>query len=363
MLFPTADVMVNPALLLLLGLILGTLSGFFGVGGGFLVTGGLLVFGIPAPFAVGTGLTVIMGSSIINTLKHRSLGNVDIKLGIIMVCGTIPALFVAQWIIQQLKVAGLAEPVIRYVYVVVLAALCLFIVNDYLRIRRRSAAGPGEVSTARLVQRVQSLRIPPHSVWIPGFGKVSTYVALPISGIDRISIFVPLAVGLAAGLFAGLLGAGGGTILMPILIFVLGVPTTIAIGTDLFQLIITGSVGTLIKAASNEVDPLMVIIMLVSASLGSQLGATATRVIDAARIRILFGLTVLSGSVAVGLEQASKMGAGNEALSTAASFLLLGFGGAICLLIAGMTIAAKRSKGVQPEVSVVEAPETHGAGD
>ena len=71
MFFPNAEVIVNPALLLLLGLILGTLSGFFGVGGGFLITGGLLVFGVPAPFAVGTGLTLIMGSSIINTLKHR----------------------------------------------------------------------------------------------------------------------------------------------------------------------------------------------------------------------------------------------------------------------------------------------------
>jgi uncharacterized membrane protein YfcA len=77
MLFPNAEVVVHPGLLLLLGLILGTLSGFFGVGGGFLITGGLLVFGVPPVFAVGTGLTLIMGSSIINTLKHRSLGNVD----------------------------------------------------------------------------------------------------------------------------------------------------------------------------------------------------------------------------------------------------------------------------------------------
>ena len=363
MLFPTADVVVNPALLLLLGLILGTLSGFFGVGGGFLITGGLIVFGVPTPIAVGTGLTVIMGSSIINTLKHRNLGNVDLKLGLIMVCGTIPALFLAQWVINQLKAAEVVEPVIRYTYVVVLLALGLFIVNDYWRTRRNILGQPGEVSTAGLARRVQSLRIPPHSLWIPVIGRVPTYVSLPVSGIDRISVFIPLGVGLAAGLFAGLLGAGGGTILMPILIFVVGVPTTVAIGTDLFQIIITGSVGTFIKAASNEVDLLMVVIMLASASAGAQLGARATRLVDAARIRILFGITVLSGSVAVGLEQASTTISRAEFLSTVADYLLLGFGGAICLLIAGMTIAAMRSKGEQPVVSRVEAPETHGADD
>ncbi|MFP6635855.1 MAG: TSUP family transporter, partial [Dehalococcoidia bacterium] len=84
LLFPNAGVVVPLPLLLLLGLILGTLSGFFGVGGGFLITGGLLVFGVPPVFAVGTGLTLIMGSSIINTLKHRRMGNVDVKLGVLL---------------------------------------------------------------------------------------------------------------------------------------------------------------------------------------------------------------------------------------------------------------------------------------
>jgi len=88
--FPNAEVAINPALLLLLGVMVGTLSGFFGVGGGFLITGGLLVFGVPPVFAVGTGLALIMGSSIINTLKHRHLGNVDLRLGLIMLIGTLP---------------------------------------------------------------------------------------------------------------------------------------------------------------------------------------------------------------------------------------------------------------------------------
>ncbi|MCH2503937.1 MAG: sulfite exporter TauE/SafE family protein [Dehalococcoidia bacterium] len=144
LLFPNAGVVVPLPLLLLLGLILGTLSGFFGVGGGFLITGGLLVFGVPPVFAVGTGLTLIMGSSIINTLKHRRMGNVDVKLGVLLVCGTIPALFLAQSIIRLLSAAGVVESAIRYIYVVVLAILAIFIIYDFLKTRRPQAQLEGE---------------------------------------------------------------------------------------------------------------------------------------------------------------------------------------------------------------------------
>lgn len=341
MLFPIADVVVNPVLLLFLGLIVGTLSGFFGVGGGFLISGGLLVLGVPPVFAVGTGLALIMGSSIINTLKHRNLGNLDLRLGLLMVLGTVPALFLAEWLLTVLEEAGSAGSVIRYVYVVVLAVLATFIGYDYLRSRRSAESGQDEVSTVGLTKRVQTLRIPPHSIKFPGVRPVSTYVALPVSGIDQISVFVPISVGFLAGFFAGLLGAGGGTILMPILIFVLGVPTTVAIGTDLFQIIITGSLGTFIKAFAGHVDPVMVVMMLVAASAGAQLGAAATKIVEAARIRILYGFIVLAGSVAVGLEQASKS-LSADVLSTLATVVLLGAGGAICLVIAVMLMMAKR---------------------
>ena len=157
-------------------------------------------------------------------------------------------------------------------------------------------------------------------------------------------MLVPFGVGFLAGLFAGLLGAGGGTILMPILIFVVGVPTTVAIGTDLFQVIITGSVGAFIKAYAREVDLVMVVLKLTAASLGSQLGATATRFVSPERIRFLFGITVLVGCMGVGLEQISNTGAGPPSLATAATFLLLGVGGAICLVIAGLLVRAKLHK-------------------
>jgi len=347
--FPNAEVAVNPALLLLLGVMVGTLSGFFGVGGGFLITGGLLVFGVPPVFAVGTGLALIMGSSIINTLKHRHLGNVDLRLGLIMLIGTIPGVFLAEQLNSFLDDAGIIGPVIRYVYIVFLGGLGGFIIYDHLRQRPRASAAAGEVSTASLAKRVQALRIPPHAIWLPGLGKVPTYVALPVSGIAQMSIFLPVVVGFSVGFFAGLLGAGGGFLLMPVLIFAMGVPTTVAIGTDLFQIIVTGSWGTFIYALSHNVDPIMAVIMLGAASVGSQLGTAATRFVEPARIRILYGVTIMGGCVSVALDQASTFSDSVEFLSMIASVLLLSVAGTMCLFIAAMMIRAKReSKELAP---------------
>jgi len=343
--FPNAEVTINPALLVLLGLVVGTLGGFFGVGGGFLITGGLLVFGVPPLFAVGTGLTLILGSSIINTLKHRRLGHVDYKLGLLMACGAIPAVLLAERLNVSLEAAGIAGPVIRYVYVVFLTALGTFIIYDYVKTRRRAGQSDDDgdtVTTAGLTSKVRSLRLPPHSIRIPGVGSCSTYISLPVSGIERISVYLPITVGFGVGFLAGLLGAGGGFILMPLLVFVLGVPTTVAIGTDLFQIIITGSVGTFIYALGNHVDPLMALIMLVAASAGSQLGATATRYVDSGRIRVLFGITVLSGSLAVALKQASESITGLEYLSGVGAVVLLGVATVMCGVIAVLLIRAKR---------------------
>ena len=359
MYFPNAEVVVSPWLLALLGLIVGTLGGFFGVGGGFLITGGLLVFGVPPLFAVGTGLTLVMGTAIINTFKHRSLGNVDFKLGALMVTGTIPAIFLAERLNSALETAGVAGPVIRYIYVVFLAALGLFILYDYWRTRQRAAGGGaavdaaaggrseadgnGEaVSTAALTRRVRALRIPPHRIPLPGGRGFSTYAAFPVSGIAGMSVFIPVGIGFGIGFIAGLLGAGGGFILMPVLIFVLGLPTTIAIGTDLFQVIITGSVGSFLYALSDHTDPLMAVLMLAAASAGSQLGAAATRYVQPARIRFLYGLLVLSGGLAVGLEELAQAAPGWGIPAALAPSVLLGSGGAMCLLLAALLLRARR---------------------
>ncbi|NQW22981.1 MAG: sulfite exporter TauE/SafE family protein [SAR202 cluster bacterium] len=359
--FPNAEVTINPALLVFLGIIVGTLGGFFGVGGGFLITGGLLVFGVPPLFAVGTGLTLVMGTSLINTLKHRSLGNVDFKLGLMMAAGSVPALYGAQQLNHQLEAAGIAGPVIRVLYVFFLSVLGTFILYDHWRVQNRSntssrgeskdgvsADGVGadgvrvdEVSTAGLARWIQRLNIGPRSIWLPGFGKVETVVSLPVSGVERISVFVPVLLGAGVGSFAGILGAGGAFILTPLLIYVVGIPTVVAIGTGLFQVILTGSVGTFFYALSDRVDPLMAVLMLAAAAIGAQLGTSATRVVQPSQIRFLFGVIVLTGGLAVGLEEIAQV-TEIDVLSTVAAVVLLGIGGAMCLGIGVLMIKAKR---------------------
>ncbi len=341
MYFPNADVAINPALLVFLGLIVGTLGGFFGVGGGFLITGGLLVFGVPPVFAVGTGLALVMGTSLINMLKHRSLGNVDLKLGLLLVAGSVPALYGAQRLNQQLETAGVAAPVIRLLYVVVLATLGSFILWDYWR-TRRGAKDEEETTTTGLVHRLRALNIPPRSLWLPGLGRTVSVVALPVSGINRVSVFLPVSIGLVIGFLSGILGAGGGFLLIPALIYLLGVPTVVAIGTSLFQVVIAGAAGAFVYALADRVDPLMAVLMLAAASIGAQLGAKVTRLVEPSRIRFLYGTIVLAGGVAVALEEVSLAAPGVAFLPTLASVVLLGSGGAMCLLLGVLLIRARR---------------------
>ena len=223
-----------------------------------------------------------------------------------------------------------------------MSSLGTFLLYDYWRTHIRTHKEEEDVTTAGLTQRIRSLRIPPHRIGIPGVGGVSTYVSLPVSGIERISVFVPVAIGFGIGFIAGMLGAGGGFILMPVLIYVLGIPTTVAIGTDLFQIIITGSVGSFAYALGDRVDPLMAALMLAAASIGSQLGASATRRVSPSRIRFLYGLLIVSGAVAVALEELSQAVPGASALSTVASTVLLGSGGGMCVLLLVLMARARR---------------------
>ena len=340
MYFPNAELMIDPALLVLLGLIVGMLSGFFGVGGGFLITGGLLVFGVPTLYAVGSGLALVVGTSLMNTLNHGSMGNVDYRLGAPLVIGAAPAMYGAERVNNLLESHGLAGPVISYLYVALLVGLGIFILWDYWR-TRRGRVSEERTTTAGLARWIHQLRIPPRRIRLPGVGGLSTLVELPVSQIPQMSLFVPLLVGVLVGFIAGLLGAGGGFFLTPVLIYVLGVPTRVAIGTGLLVVIVAASVGSFVYALSDRVDLLIALVMLVSASLGSQLGATSTRYVRASGIRVLYGVIVLFGGVAVGLQQVSAE-TGHDLLSTIGSVALLGTGGAVCLLLLALLVVRSR---------------------
>ena len=342
--FPSTGDSVNLIWLLCLGLSVGILSGFFGVGGGFLVTGGLIVLGVPEFYAVGTGLALISGSSTINALKHRKLGNVDLRLGLFMVLGSIPGVETAKRLLLYLETLGLEDEVIHYVYVVVLGALATFLLYDWIRTGRKQAGGdvgpPGP-----FVMKVRNFGLPPR-------------VSLSVVGIEGISVWVLVLLGFLIGLFAGLLGAGGGFLLMPALVFLLGIPTITAVGTDLFQVMITGSFGALTYALDNKVDLLMALVMLGAASVGSQLGAIATRAVDGSRIRFLYALIVLAGSISLAMDQISEAGESVHFLSTVSVVVLLGAAGLMCLCIAVLVVASSVRAGA--EGMAVESGGGHG---
>jgi uncharacterized membrane protein YfcA len=283
--FPIAGVTVNPLLLAGIGFLVGVLGGFFGVGGGFIA--GPLMFwaGVPMNFVVGTDLAHMTGKSIVAAKRHRALGHVDVKLGLVMVMGTIPGIEGGARLIEALKVVGAVDVVIGLAYVLILLTVSFFTAWESLRalrtIRADRLAIQEVLGFKSIARRVHSIDLPP-------------MISFPASGIASISLWAVLGVGFVTGLLAGALGVGGGFVRMPLLVYLVGVPTHVAVGTDLFEIVISAGFGTLTHAVKGNVDVLMALVMHTGAALGAQIGAVSTRFFAGPRIRLLFsGLPLL----------------------------------------------------------------------
>lgn len=290
MYFPIADVTVNPILLISVGFLVGILGGFFGVGGGFLAGPMMFWTGVPMNFVVGTDLAHMTGKSIVAARRHRALGHVDLKLGTLMIMGTIVGVEIGARIIEALQRTGNLEITIGVVYVVILVIISGFTAWESIRaiqmVRTDQIAVEEAVGFKGLAKRFQSINIPP-------------MVSFPVSGIESISIWMVLGVGLFTGVLAGSLGVGGGFIRMPMLVYVLGVPTHVAVGTDLFEIVFSSGFGTITHAIKGNVDILMALVMQTGAAIGAQIGATATRFFAGPKIRLAFSVLPLVGAILV----------------------------------------------------------------
>jgi uncharacterized membrane protein YfcA len=288
--FPISQIIVSPVALAVIGFVVGVLGGFFGVGGGFLAGPLMYWIGVPMNFVVGTDLAHMTGKSIVAARTHRALGHVDLRLATLMVIGTIPGVELGAQIIQHLKSIGNINEVVGYSYVVILSAIGLFTAWESLRairIRRTDHLKTSEVVGIKsLVHRSQLLRIPP-------------MIQLPVSGVEEVSIWAIILVGGATGLLAGILGVGGGFIRMPLMIYVLGIPTHIAVGTDLFEIAISAGFGTISHALKGNVDILIALTMNTGAAIGAQIGAAATRYFSGPAIRLLFSMLPLVAAAIV----------------------------------------------------------------
>ena len=299
--FPIADVVISPLFLAGVGFLVGLLGGFFGVGGGFLAGPMMYLVGVPMNFVVGTDLAHMTGKSIVAARRHRTLGHVDMKLGLLMVLGTIPGVEVGARIIEILEAAGSIDRVVGLAYVVVLLTIGVLTGWESLRamqlVRAERMQAKDALAFRGATRRVQLFSLPP-------------LISLPGSGIESISLWVVLGVSFLTGLLAGALGVGGGFIRMPMMVYLLGVPTHVAVGTDLFEVVISAGFGTLTHALKGNVDILIALVMHTGAAIGAQIGAMSTRFFVGPRIRLLFSALPILGASLVILRMLGVVGGG-----------------------------------------------------
>jgi uncharacterized protein len=285
MFFPISNADINPLYLVVVGFIIGILGGFFGVGGSFIAGPALRLMGVNWNYAVGTDLAHIVGKSIVAARQHRTLGNVDLKLGLIMALGTIGGAEAGAQLIQALKRAGNVNTVVSYVAIAVYSGIAVFMLwesqktlrSDKKRKQPLVKAAPSKEDRSAfspVTRNIQRLKIWP-------------MVTLPTSGI-RISLWTILLVAFVGGVFSGFLGGGAGYIRMPSMVYVLGIPTHLAVGTDLFEIVISASYGTFTHAIKGNVDILIALVMHTGAVIGAQIGAVATQYFAGPKIRLAF---------------------------------------------------------------------------
>jgi hypothetical protein len=294
------------------GLLIGILFGFFGMGGSFLVTPALLVMGYRAEVAVGTGLAFVFGTSVIGALRHRDHGQVDYTLAAIMTVAMSVGIESGKHVVGYLEAMGVAGLVISVAYVGLLGFVGVLTLWD--------AWSDGDGRDIDLSGTIQSIRLPP---------------MVSLKGDIQVSAPIIAAMGLAIGVLSGFLGVGGGFLLMPAMIYGLGVPASVAVGTDILQITVSGGFGAFTYAKDGLVALPTALALLAGSALGARIGAAATNLVDDDEIMGYFAVMLLAGSAAVA---AKKLGTvyDVEALTTLSMVLIFG----AALVVSGAVVLA-----------------------
>lgn len=292
MYMPIAKLYVFWPGLLLIGFSVGVIGGFFGMGGAWMVTPALNILGFPMAFAIGTDVAHTAGKSIVSTFRHAQFGNVDYKLGVTMIAGTVVGIECGAQIVMWLERLGRVGPVVRWAYIGLLLIVAVVVLADYRKALKNQEEGKVDEDGAVGFTWYKTL----HKIKIPPM------MHFPVSGI-YCSMWLPVAVTFVTGVLAGFLGIGGGLLRMPALIHLVGCPTHIAVGTDLFEVMISGFYGTLTYGMKGRIEIVAVLVMLTGAAIGAQIGAVATKYVKGYGIRVVFGLTAVACMISVLLKQ------------------------------------------------------------
>jgi hypothetical protein len=255
------------------------------------------------------------GKSIVSTIRHGRFGNVDIRLGASMIIGTMTGMEIGARIVMWLERLGVAGDVIRKIYVVFLAGIGTLVLADWIshqRAAKRAREGQPEARGGiRIADALHRIRIPP-------------MIHCPAAGITC-SLFLPVIIGFLTGIVSAVLGVGGGFIRMPALVYLIGCPTAVAVGTDLFEVMVTGAYGAFTFASKGRVDIIAAMWMLLGAAVGAQLGTIAVKYVRGYSIRLLFACTIYLACTSVLLKQIGK--------GTAAAVVILVAAVGICGVI------------------------------
>lgn len=292
MYMPIAGVEIFWPGLVLLGFAVGTIGGFFGMGGAWMVTPGLNILGFPMAFAIGTDMAHIAGKSIISTMRHSKFGNVDYKLGLVMLVGTMGGIEIGAQLVMHLERVGNIGSVVRWVYVVLLAMIATLVFYDYFKaVQKKKLGDIGEHGAEGITWYKSFHRI-----------KIPPMVHFKKAGFTA-SIWLPISVSFVTGLLAGFLGIGGGLIRMPSLVYLIGCPTHIAVGTDLFEVMISGMYGAFTYSLKGRIELVAVFVMLTGAAIGAQIGTVATKYAKGYGIRVAFGIAVVCCMASIIMKQ------------------------------------------------------------
>ncbi len=284
---PIAEVSVNAFLILGLGGIVGFLSGMFGVGGGFLITPLLFFIGVPPAVAVATGANQVVASSVSGVLAQLKRKGVDFTMGWVLLAGGFAGSALGVWVFRLMTEAGQVDLFVQLSYVVFLGLIGAMMFQESLRSMLRARKPGGPVRRAHV-----------HS-WVHGLPFKMKFRA---SGL-YISVIPPLAVGALVGFLAAIMGVGGGFIMVPAMIYLLGMPTKVVIGTSLFQIIFVTAFTTVMHAVTSQsVDMMLALLLILGGVVGAQIGTRVGMRLKAEQLRILLSLLVIAVSVRIAVD-------------------------------------------------------------
>ncbi len=283
---PIALTSVNIYLVIGLGLLIGLLSGLFGVGGGFLMTPLLMMIGIPPTVAAATDANQIVAASASGTLAHWRLGNVDFKMGLMLLIGGFTGGAAGVHLIKILRATGGADFLIKMTYVVMLGSVGTFMFFESLNALRKAKAAPAKEETKEVKKSSGGF-----------LSSLPMQIYFDKSGVTH-SAILPIGLGIFVGVLAAIMGVGGGFLMVPVMIYLLRMPMHVVVGTSLFQIMFTCIEVTFLQAYSNHtVDIILAILLLLGSTIGAQIGTQLGKKLKGDQLKILLAMLVLGVTI------------------------------------------------------------------